>query len=432
MQSPRVPLYAVIFVLIWLLLITSLFYDPLTPYLTDTSNSMSPFSLENAETCLLFQGQCMTPTTYALGARLFWGMVIPVAVICLLLFGTCFWREVCPLAWIVQIPRILGWRSKKGNLISRHSWLTKYSSYFTFFLFFLGLNLRLLLINSDRLQLGIVLLLISLAALGSGFWFGGRTWCQYFCPMIAVETIYLCTEGALGNPLEPKPSKLPSKLCQVVDSRGQPKNACVGCDRLCADLHFDNLYWQEILHPGRKWLYYGYLGLVIGFFLYFPLCSGNNQYWGSGAVWLEKNQMDMVMQPGFYLFDQVIPIPKIIAVPLTLSLSVLLGYSIGIGLEKTYKRILRRKGFSEFVLQHHCFSVCTFISFNLFYFMGIRPSLGWLPVDLVKVISWFLSVMALIWLYRALRRSVPKRFQKIRQKNYTDQNRKKQQLTVIK
>ncbi|MEM9276550.1 MAG: hypothetical protein AAGA80_26930 [Cyanobacteria bacterium P01_F01_bin.143] len=430
MHSIKIPRYAVILILIWLLLIISFFFDPLTPTWTDQSNLISPFRPKSLETCLFFQGECLPYSPYALGARLFWGIVIPIAVVCLLLFGSRFWRQVCPLAWIIQLPRLLGWQSKRRRIINHDHWLVINSPYITFFLFFLGLNIRLLFINSDRLGLGIVLLLISLAALTSGFWFSGRTWCQYFCPMIAVETIYLGTEGALGNPLQRKPSKLPTRLCQTIDPHGKPKSACVGCSSPCIDLDETRFYWQQILHPGRKWSYYGYFGLVIGFFGYFPLYSGNSQFLESGTVWLETHQLKTLFQPGFYLFNQAIAIPKILAVPLTLSISVLFGFLVGSFFEKLYKQLLKSKQLSEVTLQHHCFSFCTFVSFNLLFFMGVQPSLGWLPVDLVKIVSWLLLIVSVVWLYRALKRPVPKRFQKRKQKEHANQNRQKSRLAA--
>ena len=403
----KVPRYIVVLILVWLCLITSLFFDPLTPTLTDANTLASPFRFKSLEICLFFQGQCLAPIPYALGARLFWGIVIPAAVVCLLLFGARFWRQVCPLAWIVQLPRILGLQLNKQHTISRSSWLATNFPYVTFGLFFLGLNVRLLFVNSDRLGLGIALLVISLAALISGFWFSGRTWCQYFCPMIGVEMIYMGVEGALGNPFARKNARLPSKLCQTTDSHGKPKSACDGCRYPCIDLHSDQLYWQQILHPGLKWLYYGYVGLVIGFFGYFFLYSGNSQFLKSGTLWLETHQLSTLFQPGLYLFDQKIHVPKIWAVPLILGASVLIAHHIGCWLENLYKRLPRNRSLSKITLQHHCFSFCTFISFNLLFFMGVRPSLGWLPMMLVNGVSWLLVVVTTLWLCRALLQSVP-------------------------
>ncbi|NEQ98047.1 MAG: hypothetical protein F6K30_15235 [Cyanothece sp. SIO2G6] len=335
--------------------------------------------------------------------------MIPAAVVCLLLFGPRFWRQVCPLAWIVQLPRIFGLKANRQHQISRTGWLATQFPYITFGLFFLGLNIRLLFVNSDRLGLGLALLFISLAALTSGVWFGGRTWCQYFCPMIGVEMLYMGVEGALGNPLISKSSRFSTNLCQTVDRRGKHKSACVGCSLPCIDLQPDKLYWQQILQPGLKWLYYGYVGLVVGFFGYLFLYSGNHQFLASGAMWLETHQLSTLFQPGLYLLDRAIHIPKVVAVPLTLGVSAGLGYITGCFLESQYKQLPRRRPFPQLALQHHCFSICTFISFNLLFFMGVRPSLGWLPSILLEGTSWGLVCVATMWLCRALLRTVPEK-----------------------
>ena len=408
MLFKKVPCYIAILILMWLFLITSLFFDPLTPTLTDANTLASPFRFKSLEICLFFQGQCLTPTPYALGTRLFWGIIIPLAVVCLLMFGARFWRQICPLAWIVQLPRLLGLQPKKQYTISRTSWLATNFPYVTFGLFFLGLNVRLLFVNSDHLGLGIILLLISLAALASGFCFSGRTWCQYFCPMIGVEMIYMGVEGAFGNPFSQKNVRFFPKLCQTIDSHGKPKSSCDGCNYPCVDLHSEKAYWQQILHPGLKWLYYGYVGLIIGFFSYFTLYSGNSQFLKSGALWLEFHQLSTLFEPGFYLFDQEIHIPKILAVPLILGISVLIAYHIGYWLENQYKRLPRNRSRPKVALQHHCFSFCTFISFNLLFFMGVRPSLGWLPTMIVNGVSWLLIVVTTLWLCRALLQPTPK------------------------
>ena len=405
----KIPHYATVLLLIWIVLIISLFYDPLTPALTDADTLLSPFRFKDLELCLFFQGQCLVPQPYALGARLFWGVVIPIAVVCLLLFGARFWRQVCPLAWLVKLPQILGLSVRNQHAIARTGWLKTQYPYLTFISFFLGLNIRLLFVNSDRLGLGFALLFISLTALISGFWFRGRTWCQYFCPMIGVEMIYMGVEGALGNPLAPKSSRLPTKLCQTVDSQGKPRSACVGCNAPCVDFQADRLYWQQILQPGLKWLYYGYAGLIVGFFGYLFLYSGNRQFLSSGTIWLETHQLLTLFQPGLYVLDRVIYLPKILAVPLALGLSAGLGYCIGYFLERQYKRLPMLQSLPEIALQHHCFSVCTFISFNLLFFIGVRPSLGWLPAIVVKGASWILVSMSVVWLCRALRRPVPRK-----------------------
>ena len=63
----------------WLLLILSLFFDPISQYLTDpNTNFFSPLKDElvnlaqDPDTCIRVQGKCLPGTPYAAGSRLFW------------------------------------------------------------------------------------------------------------------------------------------------------------------------------------------------------------------------------------------------------------------------------------------------------------------------------------------------------------------------
>ena len=90
----------------WLLLIFSLFYDPISPWLTDPNNTLSPLRID-PEVCVKVQEVCLKQTSYALGARLFWTMIVPAAIFILLVFGHELWRRICPLSFLSQIPRAL-------------------------------------------------------------------------------------------------------------------------------------------------------------------------------------------------------------------------------------------------------------------------------------------------------------------------------------
>lgn len=53
----------------WLILIVSLFYDPISAQLTEP-NQM--FAASTTTGCFQFQGECRPLTAYPLGARIFW------------------------------------------------------------------------------------------------------------------------------------------------------------------------------------------------------------------------------------------------------------------------------------------------------------------------------------------------------------------------
>ena len=92
----------------WLLIIASLFYDPWTSQLTDPNHPWSPLRL--TDSCIPLQGKCIVEQPYALGTTVFWGAVVPAAIFILLVFGHELWRRICPLSFLSQIPRALGWQ----------------------------------------------------------------------------------------------------------------------------------------------------------------------------------------------------------------------------------------------------------------------------------------------------------------------------------
>ena len=135
----------------WLILIVSLFYDPITSWLTYPENTLSPLKI-NLENCVIVQGSCLKETPYALGAPIFWGVIVPSAIFILLVFGHEFWRRICPLSFISQIPRALKWQRQKKNVtqktdkvknelvkVAKNSWLFRNAIYLQGGLFFVGL-----------------------------------------------------------------------------------------------------------------------------------------------------------------------------------------------------------------------------------------------------------------------------------------------------
>lgn len=403
----------------WGILILSLFYDPISAYLTDPSSTLSPFRIRTGQGCLLFQGVCLSPIAYPMGARIFWGMIIPLAIVTLVAFGHEAWRRMCPLAFVSQIPRFFGWQRKRKvvnpetksfryelALIDQRSWLGRNQLYVQSGLLFLGLTVRLLFVNSDRLALGIFLGLTLLSALTVGFLFGGKTWCQYFCPMAPVQMVYTGPRGVLGSEAHQEQRKgISQSMCRTVDGTGQEKSACVSCQSPCIDIDAERAYWDNLKRPDRQVLYYSYLGLVIGFYLYFFLYSGNWNFLG-GAVWTETNQLSTLLKPGFYVLGHAIPIPKLVAVPLTLAVFSAGTYGLGRFLEASYKRYLhkRNRAFKTEVIRHRLFTVFTFLAFNILFFLGVFPTLVWLE-PLRPFVAWGVVIISAIWLYRSLGRS---------------------------
>jgi CRP-like cAMP-binding protein len=403
----------------WLILIGSMFYDPFSTYLTLPHHTYSPFHLNAQAACFPFQDTCLQMQPYALGARIFWGMVVPCSILILVILGHETWRRICPLSFLSQIPRALGIQRRRRVIdpetqsvrselvsISQDSWLGRNSIYCQFGLLFAGLTVRLLFANSDRFALGIYLLATIIAAISIGYLYAGKTWCHYFCPMGPVQTIYTGTGGLMGSQAHQTQRSITQSMCRTTDATGTERSACVSCQSPCLDIDAERAYWEKIDAPGQKLLYYGYVGLVLGFFLYFPLYTGNWNYL-SGPVWNETDQIANLLKPGFYLFDRAIPIPKLLAVPLTLGGFTAISYTVGVNLEKFYRQHTQQASIATAtdLIQHRGLTIATFLAFNFLFFLGVKPTLSWLPIPGRQLVSWLAIIAITLWAYQNWGRS---------------------------
>jgi hypothetical protein len=175
----------------------------------------------------------------------------------------------------------------------------------------------------------------------------------------------------------------------------------------CIDIDAEKAYWGEFKKPGRRLVQYGYLGMVIAFYFYYYLYSGNWDYYFTGAWTHEEDLLTKLFDPGFYINGQIIPIPKVIAVYITYGVFVAITFSLGIIMEKLYRRytVWRGRPASAEQTQHVIFTFFTAISFWVFFSYGARPSLNRLPTYPLLAFNALIVLVGAIWLYRTLRRS---------------------------
>ncbi|HAC63612.1 MAG TPA: cyclic nucleotide-binding protein [Cyanothece sp. UBA12306] len=404
----------------WLILIFSLFYDPISPWLTNPNTGWSPFKLSqavfNPETCIRVQGVCLEEKPYAMGASLFWGLIVPTGVFVLLVFGHEFWRRICPLGFFSQTARHLGKQRQKKRVnaktgkiryelvkIKDDSWLGQNYIKVQLALLYIGVCGRLLFYDSSRIILGSFLLFSIGSAMVVGYLYGGKSWCQYFCPMSPVQEFYSEPRGLLNSVAhEGQKSLITQSMCRQINEDGSESSACVACHSPCVDIDAERAYWDRIKRPDYKLLYYSYAGLVVGFFSYYYLYSGSWAYLLSGAWTHQENQIELLFGPGFYLFGQAIPIPRLIAAPLTVGISMVLAYYIGTYLEKFYITYQRRRNpnLPPLKLQHEIFTLTTFWVFNFFFIFAGRAYIAKLPVALQYLFNITLVVVSTLWLYR--------------------------------
>lgn len=405
----------------WLTLIASLFWDPYSAVLTHADNLLSPFRVTNG--VVVVQERTLTSTPYSLGARIFWTMVVPILPIFLMVFGHEAWRRICPLSLASQIPGYLGLRrlrnrlerrtglvSRKIALISPTSWLARHSWYVQFGMLFTGITVRLLIINTDRYALGIALLSVIGAAMLTGFLWGGKTWCNYFCPANVVQKIYTEPGGLLESAPHFSRPALPQSMCRKPSSKGDV-SGCVACTANCGDIDLQRSYWNGLLDPQRRRVYYMFFGLILGFYGYYYIYAGNWDYYFSGIWTHEDGIADKLLQQGIYLLGNLFILPKIIAAPLVLSLFCAVGLVVGASMEVIYRRFrAQHEGMSEQVVVHHCLSVMAWASINAFYLFGGRPNIMLMPFFGERLVDIVIVSLTTLWLRRTLHQS-PTRYQ---------------------
>jgi len=347
---------------------------------------------------------------------------VPAGIFILLAFGHEFWRRICPLSFVSQIPRALGIQRRQKVVdpvtgearrevvtIRAESWLGRNHLYVQFGLFILGLGIRILFINADRRALGGFLIASILCAILVGYLYAGKSWCHYFCPMAPVQMVYTGPRSLLGSQAHlQSPPAVTQSVCRATDEKGGPdRNACVGCKAPCIDIDAEKTYWMELNKPGRRLVQYGYLAMVIAFYLYYYLYAGNWDYYFTGAWTHEDDQISKLFDTGFYINGVEIPIPKFIAVFITFFVLVGIFFLLGIILEHLYRRYRSRPGHlvSKQQAQHIIFTLFTITSFWTFFSYGARPSLNRLPTYPLLAFNALVVVVGSMWMFRTFGRT---------------------------
>jgi Cyclic nucleotide-binding domain/4Fe-4S binding domain len=397
----------------WLSIIASLFYDPWTSILTEPNHPWSPLRL--SDSCIEVQGKCLVEQPYPLATTLFWGAIVPASIFILLVFGHEAWRRICPLSFLSQIPRALGKQRqfKRENpstgkvryelaKVKPDSWLGKNYPYVQFGWLFIGLCGRILFFNADRLILALWLLFTIAAAITVGYLYSGKSWCNYFCPMAPVQQIYSEPGGLFGSKAHTSDTLITQSMCRTILPDGKEQSACVACQNPCIDIDSERSYWDGLSKPETAFIRYGYVGLVVGYFGYYYLYAGNWDYYFSGAWARQPDQLASLLSPGFYLFGQAINIPKIVAVPLTLGISTVIGQRLGRSIENWSKVEYRQHNLklSPEVIRHRIFTLSTFIIFNFFFIFGGRPLVQLMPIWGQYIYELSLVLLSTLWVYK--------------------------------
>lgn len=194
-----------------------------------------------------------------------WTMIIPLLPIIFITIGYANWRNICPLAFFSKISQKLTWIEKRKV----PEWFEENFYFFQYFLLFLSFNSRLILLNFDNIFLGLFFVYIIIAAFVVNLVYTGKSWCNFFCPVGVVEKIYCGSNSHKSDA---------TSACTT----------CSACKRNCPDIDMESNYWKETTNEQKRFVFYSFSGLVLGFYLYFYLKSGSFEYYFSG-VWAHES-----------------------------------------------------------------------------------------------------------------------------------------------
>lgn len=320
------------------------------------------------------------------GRRLLWTVCIALLPVFWVLFGYHLWRRICPLAALAQLGRFVG----RPGTRKASDWLADNYLYVQLGLMFVALSLRLIATNGTPVALAVFLGAAVVWAIATGFVYGGKTWCNYLCPVGMVEKIY--TE--------------PGRLMGPATSQCSP---CTACKKHCPDIDLEHGYWKELMSAARRTAYFAWPGMVFAFYFYFYLRAGTWTYYFSGSWAYETEQIHNWLAPGFYFLPSV---PVVVAAPLTM----LVGAVTSMGAFHAVETVITRAGAKDNESpeqrgervqrwRHRLLSIAGFLAFNLFYFYGGQPTLRQAPFWVVQGFGILVVVASTAMLLRRLPRS---------------------------
>lgn len=348
-----------------------------------------------------------------IGNDIFWNIGLPLVILAVLVSHE-LWRRVCPLSFVSQLFRALGWqrtvlnRSGKPQVaaISESSWLARHHIQLQWSLLIAGLSLRLLIVNSNGPILALLFAASLLAALISGWAYGGKTFCQYLCPFAPAQQILsgprslLSSQAHLGGT-----SKTTQSMCRTVGAQGQDISTCVACSKPCFDIDAERTYWQSLSGKrGIAWAWYSYPGLILAFFLlirsYAPAESS-----GIDIDYVKSNLFTYDGRLAAMAWQSLLPagwpqLPRLLAVPALLSAGGVVSERLFHQIEQLQHRQLSSTSpeLAKERAVHRTRLLATFTAINIYFFRSNLLDSG---ITLLQLeLSLVIVAISSVWLYR--------------------------------
>lgn len=221
----------------------------------------------------------------ALGLRLFWGIVVP-SLPALFAIAPGLWRQLCPMAFVNQLPRILGF----GRALTLPANL-RFWSYATAIALLVSLvSIRSLVLNQTGWAVGAMCSVSMVLAFIGGVLFKGRSgWCGTFCPLAPVQRSH-------GQ-------------APLIVVRNGYCPTCVGCQKNCFDFNpraaiFGDLGDSDPRHslqrmsfmsilPGLIWGYYNLAGVLERGFGHYLLALAASAFFSAGLFYTLRSVLNI-------------------------------------------------------------------------------------------------------------------------------------------
>ena len=83
-----------------------------------------------------------------------------------------------------------------------------------------------------------------LSSLIIGLFYGGKTWCDSFCPIAVIQDIYTGPGGLLKSKAHLAGTPVSQSMCHT-GPRGD-QSICVACTTNCPNINIENSYWRTL------------------------------------------------------------------------------------------------------------------------------------------------------------------------------------------
>lgn len=264
-------------------------------------------------------------------------------------------------------------------------------------------------LDSSTLFLGLFLTLSAAAAFASGFLWGGRTWCHALCPIAPVERIYSGACGLLERRIEDGSPRFAAARCS---GQAPDLKPCVGCAKDCQDISPSAAHAAALRDPAAAFSHYAFFGLILAFYAFFALHSGDPDHYFSGDWSHGADPLADLSSPGFWWNGAaILPwVPKTAAAFLLVLTFSAASWALGAASEAVVLRLAKAKDEDAAALwRHRVFAVWAFLSFALFYAFAGRSNIALLPEWGRAAVDGLLAATALGWLAKSLRWTPPGR-----------------------